>query len=678
MQAFKCGRIATTLALVLASTLAACGGETSLETSHESSTSSALQAGGPTFAVNPGTGGLYVAEANSGGIAPSLKVLQVLYGRLADVYDLDQATGVRTLRFRELLIGANIASNGIDFTLEEKPLTQRTELTVLHAFGTPEFANAFAALEAGLQPFLIKSFDPGELPPFTAMPRNAALAIRCDDLLRDGGNPGNPNYPGTVNAQTVKLLTGVPIANPFEARVFPDPNHGGLEGGGFHSTRVLVDVAISELEALATNLPVNPIGLPEAQSIAVANAGLRLPTVINASVGQLQVLTNVAGAKLSFTGNGPTDPLSPTLDVVRAFRSGGATVNTGDPHNGFLPDSLPPSLLVKLACYLSAVNPIAGTNDFRVRVRFPDSDCVPRMRAGDLLATAGSVAELVQVGATGAIARLVQGSASSFTTGAAQFQTTWSPATDLRPECALRILPQPGNPPTQRVATNASFVFAFSEPMAPTSVRPFDSFTVRYPADVNPTRDYVVGAIAPSVGLTDFTFQPTLPLQHISGQSELYRVALDGSANGVTDLAGNPLAIALPQVEFSLEPTQPSVDTGGVTLRFAAVDEDGNGAPELRGQFLFDLAAQEIRPRPVTRFSTETDASRVVQAMVPLPAGVQTPLVPQGSRTQSLWRYHDLGLGLLDEATHNLDVEGLSWSPASGALVADSYSQFQM
>jgi hypothetical protein len=64
--------------------------------------------------------------------------------------------------------------------------------------------------------------------------------------------------------------------------------------------------------------------------------------------------------------------------------------------------------------------------------------------------------------------------------------------------------------------------------------------------------------------------------------------------------------------------------------------------------------------------------------MIPLAQGVETPLSPHGSKLHSVWRYHDLGLGLLDDATHNLDVEGLSWSPSTGAPLADHFTRFQI
>jgi hypothetical protein len=43
-----------------------------------------------------------------------------------------------------------------------------------------------------------------------------------------------------------------------------------------------------------------------------------------------------------------------------------------------------------------------------------------------------------------------------------------------------------------------------------------------------------------------------------------------------------------------------------------------------------------------------------------------------------LWRYCDFNLGLLDESTHNIDLEGLSWTPFLGQTLIDHFAQFQM
>ncbi|HVS19247.1 MAG TPA: hypothetical protein VMT18_11650, partial [Planctomycetota bacterium] len=82
--------------------------------------------------------------------------------------------------------------------------------------------------------------------------------------------------------------------------------------------------------------------------------------------------------------------------------------------------------------------------------------------------------------------------------------------------------------------------------------------------------------------------------------------------------------------------------------------------------------------RPVLRFSSALDSSEpLIAGMIASAAGLQNPLNPFGARQMSIWRYIDMGFGLLDDFYHNLDVEGLNWSP-SQAVVADRFQGFRM
>jgi len=144
---------------------------------------------------------------------------RLYWGRLADVYARDDATGVDTLLFADFMIGDEIGSDGIDFELSRNPVTAKENLVILHSFGTVAFTNAFNQLEGGLQPFQDKSLATTELPPFTALPRNGAMVVVLDDLLDDGGNPTSSSYPGSVRNETVKLDIGYPPSTLYEPRV---------------------------------------------------------------------------------------------------------------------------------------------------------------------------------------------------------------------------------------------------------------------------------------------------------------------------------------------------------------------------------------------------------------------------------------------------------------------------
>ena len=72
------------------------------------------------------------------------------------------------------------------------------------------------------------------------------------------------------------------------------------------------------------------------------------------------------------------------------------------------------------------------------------------------------------------------------------------------------------------------------------------------------------------------------------------------------------------------------------------------------------------------------DSKPVPKLMTPFPPGVQTPLSGLGSRCQTLWRYCDFGWSLTDTTNHNVDVEGMHWSPASGAPIAETFAEFSI
>jgi len=186
------------------------------------------------------------------------------------------------------------------------------------------------AAPAGADRVLPKELGPHVAAPFTTVPRNAAVVLRVDRLVAASA----------VDATTVRVTTGSRGESPFAARVFADPNHGTwTDADGAEelaSTRVIVDFAVSEYEALehGLSLPIDATGLPAAEHASGANVAVRV-----------------------------TWPDSPT-STVRAFRSGRAT----DPYRGFLPDDEPPRLLSARAVEVGDVVQ-HGPGELNVRVR---------------------------------------------------------------------------------------------------------------------------------------------------------------------------------------------------------------------------------------------------------------------------------------------------------------------
>ncbi len=642
----------------------------------------------------------FFVEENRRGQASEMKIVGVLWGRLVDIYDESGS-----LQQFDMVVGEDIRTSA-NYTVSTNPVTDKAQVIINAAAGTDEFVQLLDALDTNLTPVQDKSLDPSELPPFSVMARNAALVVRFDDILDPRFENGmwldshdglllDPST-GVLNRQAIRLMTDYPPDQPFEARVILDPNHGDLadyDGDGvleFHSTRVILDATVSDTEASESALPVNSLGLPASITTQEPNLVVRIPTKLDAALGQTILLTNPTGHPCAFFSNGPNDPNSYTDDVVRAFRSGGDTEITGDLNNGFLLDEEKPRVMGQLAVEFSGSPvPIPGVVDGYTlpQMTFAVPSCATTLKPGfDVITKAGLKALVLGFASqSGSEVTFVQvqvlaPAGGVLTSGAAQLQTSFNPAIDV-PACFVRFSPNASQPPASDVSKNAHAVVFFSEPMDPTSLTSFDNFTLTR-VESDPTAfDVIVGQVLPDTTLREFKFVPTLPLNHQLGLNEGFYLNLAGGSAGPTDLAGNPLEETLSQILFQLDPTEGTESNGGVALRFAGTDElYDDSFPELRaGQILYDLNREVILPRPVNRFSVAADRDKPVPSvMTPFPPGVQTPLSPLGSKMQTLWRYCDLGFSVTDETNINIDIEGISWAPIGAAVVSDAYDEFQI
>lgn len=637
----------------------------------------------------------FLAGSNFNGGASNLEIKRVLWGRLVDLYAQDGGIGARQKLIRDLLVRPDLQSDGSDYLLESNPVTLREELTILHAFGTPEFEAAFQPLrdEVGLigtTEFIDKGLSANVLPPFTAVPRNAAIVVEFNDLLD----------PSTVDGSNVQMLVGAPPTAPFEARIVPDRSRGGLVDGVQYSTRVIIDPTVSPGDAATLGLPVNARGFPAATSALLMNAGLRIPTQVNTSAAQFDLLRNLAGKPASVLGNGSADVGSPTLDVVRGFRTGGTKLATGDPYNGYLFDVDPPELVGTLAVVIDdSTGPIA-LDEYLATITFEAAACAVQPRVGDILTANNGVYEVTSPGAPLSGSQVVDvgllwvadtlSSSNAPQLGSAELRTPWDSTLGMTPGCFVTFDGPATTPPTTGVPSTATVRLTFSEPMDPDRVNGFDGVRITDPTvgSLQVLKQAVVGKMAASESLLTFVFQPLMPFKHANGGSETFNLnilsftdPLEDLIFGVSDLAGNTLSDLLPQVSFTLKPSDPALSTGSVGLRFSSKDEDGNGNPEIRGQVVPDFSRGVIQPRAVTRFSSFMDTSSLtsdyVQA-IPAVGGVVEPLSIHGSRLQSIWRYTDMGFELLDDAFLNVDVEGMAWMIAGSGVQIDNFPEFEM
>jgi hypothetical protein len=675
---------AVTAALGLA--LGACGG------GGGSSGGGASVAAG-TLAERPDGSGPFFVEAHRGG-ANQLRLIETTWGRLVDVHDVDAGGEANPQPvLRDLVVGENVRSDGVDYRLEVHPVTQATRLVVLRRRGAPDdgrgtFESLVRAATRGLAPVLPRHDDGSAAAPFSLVARNACLVLRFDDVLLD-----TPAATAEL-VDAVRVVTGYPPQTPLSPRILFDRNHGAIVGGAFHSTRVLIDATVSphELGGTGAALPTNQVGLPASAFPGAPNLSIRIPTRTSASTGRFGLLRTLGGAPLSESDNGPLDGAAPTRDVVRAFRSG----NGDDPNNGFLLDLDPPEVVGSWSVTLSRARADPRGPEgfaFLVDVAFT-SPCQEDLSPGDVLSVGGAFVEVTRTSAPpnsgGVVADVEVRSLAAepqrslaALVGDGFLVSTYEPASRVPASCWVSFVPPPGRPPALDVPASAQVHLRFSKPMLPASLAPMEAFAVARGSGSAPppgAEELVVGTVAGTKDLQVFAFTPLLPLDHVRGTSDTYHVRL----GDVVDLSGNALRRTPPSMDFTLDPADATRRSRGVVLRFSDLDEVRPVDPvvgvldDVRGQVTYDLARGVLRPRGVAFASYAADRTIPVPSiMIPFTPGVQTPLSRLGSKLQALWRHCDLGWTVLDETKHNLDVSGLSWSPVGGVL-RDFFEGFEI
>ena len=641
-----------------------------------------LTAGTPrpgTLAPKPG-GGLFLPDPNRGGRGGELGLAEVRWGRLVDVHAL-AASGAPEVApvLRDVLIDPNLLTDGLDYELRESAATQATRLVVRRTRASAEFLELLLRAERGTVPLEPRDLDALSL---ALVPRNAALSLRFDDLLADDASAA------LALVETVQVRAGTGAELPHAARVRFDANHGGIVAGAFHSTRVLVDLALTAFEAreLPVPLPLSPAGVP-AGAPQGASLALRLPTRTDPGSGQLDLLRNLAGRPLAQQGNGPLDESVPTADLVRAARAG----NDEDPERGFLLDRTPPRLVGHFPLAVSAaVDDPAGEPGFAFLLDWSfTGPCFARPVAGDGLELGGALLEVVAngpaVSGSGSVSGVRVRLAGTLPTTAGALLGSGVGlmpyrSSALSSACWFEIRPGPLAPPAAGLSPDAEFVAHFSEAMAAGSLDPYDTFALVRGAGTPTAQTRVPAEVRGDADLRAFTLSPLLPLEHVTGQATLYGLALGGtSAEEPQDLAGNALASALGAV-LTLDPAAASEASGGIVLTFASSDElPAPGRPDLRGTFFYDFVREEIRGRPAVHFSAYVERTNPVTSLqIPFAPGIATPLVPLGAKLQSVWRYADLGWSARDESKYDLDVVGLEWSPRNGLVVSDFFPLFEI
>ncbi len=629
--------------------------------------------------IRTGEGDGFLVDPHKSGSPEPPQLLEITFGRLVDVHDVDDQNRVSALPVnRDFVINENLLTDGIDYTLETNPLTQGSRLIIHRTEGAEEVGNR------GTYKDLLKRAErnlPNILPkgendagPFSLIARNACLILRFDDLLDDDESASQ------FLQEMLRLSTSGPAPRPLEGRVIFDSNHGAEIAGEFHSTRVLIDLTISEVEALdmQQSLGLNPLGLPESDNaIPGANIVLKIPT--RQVIGlQSRVLRGLGGAALDISSHGPADFQSPTQDVVRAMRSGNETnINAG-----FLLDLRAPEIV---GTWPSQVVTAEETDNGEVllALRF-SSRCARDTRIGDTIGVGNRLLEVISVSEVDALGQVrdlrvrVLGAApapAQALLGGARYQTTYSGDEAVPELCWIVVSPQPSGPERNVVDPDSLFELTFTEAMEPTQLGPLEGFQVlRGPdtGEVKP-RAIVVGRVAAAPDLRSFRYTSVTSLDASRPQ---HRVVL----SDYTDLSGNRLIARPDSIPFLVASNAAPTESRGIVMRFEKPDEVGpEGSHDLRGQFFFEQEEGGIRPRAVSFTSANADPSNPVPSiMTPSPSSPITPLSNLGSKLQTVWRYADFGWSVRDETKYNIDVVGLNWAPADGQVISDFFDRLEI
>ncbi|MEZ5978908.1 MAG: hypothetical protein R3F34_11885 [Planctomycetota bacterium] len=654
-------------------------------------------------------GDQYLVDPHDGGTAGTLRLMEMYWGRLVDIYDFDSLTATSNLVYSDFIIGDNIASEVGKWTVQTNAVTGETRVTVqyknqigtdLNLDGVVDFRDKdnFDLLveELAATPTTIEPHDVDETGQFTRIARNGAIGMRFQDLVDEST---------IILNDTVKVLTGSPPTMPFDARIIADPNFGGVDPvtNTFHSTRIIVDTTVSEFEQITIedSVSTNTLGLPGSSSVLVSNVAIQIPTTVGG--GQFNRLRNLAGKPIGEVGNEPIVSSLPTKDVIRAMRTG----TPDEDNNGFLLDNESPTMVASQNVIVpggTVLNAVAPTDaqfgyEFLIDMSFSIIGCAVDAAPGDVVQFSNTLfGEVVQStpqsgGTVNALRVRIPREQGSHVPadlgGSAVYLFGWrSTFGSTQAPCFLRFSPSAQSPPVGAVPNDAQVSIRFSEAMDPSSFGAYKSFRITRNQNASTMHQFVIGEIGFAPSLREFRFIPALPFsnQAYTGDTNPldYFVTLvsDETSGGVRDLAGNFLSTSLPANTAFTVSNSTVISNGGYAFGFEALnlDENGDGTSDTRGQFLQDVATGSIAPRAVSHFSKVIDTTIPIVAAMATPAavGLQTPLSNLGSRLHKQWRYADMGMNVsrTDGSFYDIDVEFTYLNPVGGQVTAAFYPEF--
>lgn len=650
------------------------------------------------------------------------------WGRMVDIwaYDKDGFLGPIYKKnfqldplYQDIVVGEGIGVSKtlttslnppVGYSLESEAISGAAILIIDATFSTNKkspFQLALAEAEAAMGTIAIGG--PAALPPYSVVPRDAAVVLNFDRALN----------PKTIGPESIQFFVGnstsqgqLPPA-PFEGRyiwkperpktVVFDPSISAVDDVRVSTALDEYNAAPSKKLALTPQiLPLNPGGFPASISTVTFNVAVFLPAEYNITAGVTKILvakdgtalnTNKSLTKHNITKSGAGE--DGILGVARVFRSGG----DADSSKGFLADPTVPRLLGTQGITVTAVASSQGQpapNDSRViTLLFKNTGCDFSVHVGDSIQQGPYFGIITSVNS----ATLTDGDPSyqvvvdylQFdgvfnTTDPALLTTEYTSTLANFAGCFISMQPVPGtfnsNGTLANVDPRATVTARFSKPINTSNLNSLRNFIVlTNSAITNPSLagrfDLVIGNIIPSPDQMTLRFVANLPYPHQQGTAESLKFMIVSGTNGVADLVGNTVDFGGGNfsVPFTLKATEVSNSSRNFSMIFDSLNEGAGPAQQVIGQ-VTKPTSTTISGRPSTHFSRDADNSNImVGAMVSPTAGITTPLNSLGGRLQTVYRNVDLNLTIGAIQDLNLDVESMSWAPFAGQLNVSDYFQ---
>ena len=671
-------------------------------------------------------GGGCISASGSGGLDSNTKkslglfLESVDWGRLVDVRDQN---GV--LVESDVLINHLLETDSINFEIITNPVSQKETLNILRDASSASFTTLLATAKANLQNVAEKNVN--SAPPFTEVARNATVRLQFSEFVD----------PSTVDFTTVQVYTGTPPLLAFTGRYVVKNDAATGKGYIFFDSTVSAQEAAQEaVPQNAVGFPASSDSINTNFAIRIPTE----PDPLIGQPKVLSSLNGNRRPALRASNPDPFEDFGNSVVLVRAARTGneldsfnGFLLDNKRPSLLGVQTATISSITSLVGATAEFVYSINATNCKPMAPKVGDVfevGTVGLMMVTDVLSSADPDNYSVRAAVEADDTSIVSGAANLV----ARYTTRYTPQDAAVQTCYLEIQPPPnGALPVGLIDEHATVTVRFDEPIDPGTVRSMSTFVIASPDDDGaPTTDKEIeaawfrqvntsetvadfierqrgydfraitggaaagsefggrilfGSIEAIDGNRQFTLSPTSGWIDPDGTDafENYVVALRGGTAGIEDLSGNSLDLvgfvagndgqaATITVAHPVGSEDEGVKYFG--LFGQSFDEDGDGQAEWAGQVL--QTATGLTGRQPMRFSRGADSSSPAMANRITATPVNEPLNPAGAVVMHLYRPQEFGFGYPDATEYNMTVEGFNWSPQSGVVLDETFSDISL